>query len=145
MSNKGIICFSRSWRNPVLWSHYADKHEGICLGFEIPEDDVSAVTYQEGLLQKSSGQSEEVFLRDEKTQRKLLTTKFKHWGYEDEIRMFLGWNKKNLCNKFHCNKFHFEDFSDKKFSLKEIILGPKCKLSKQDEREILRWKKIISE
>ena len=24
----GMLCFSRSWRNPVQWSHYAAKHTG---------------------------------------------------------------------------------------------------------------------
>jgi hypothetical protein len=33
----GVLCFSRNWKNPVLWSHYADKHKGICLGFEIKD------------------------------------------------------------------------------------------------------------
>jgi hypothetical protein len=31
--NKGILCFSRDWKNPVLWSHYAESHQGLCLGF----------------------------------------------------------------------------------------------------------------
>src|ERR1700681_4254027 len=34
----GVLCFSRSWSNPVLWSHYADKHKGVCLGFDVKED-----------------------------------------------------------------------------------------------------------
>ena len=29
--SKGLICFSRNWRNPVLWGHYAEKHTGIAL------------------------------------------------------------------------------------------------------------------
>jgi hypothetical protein len=29
---RGLLCFSRSWRNPVQWSHYAAKHTGLCLG-----------------------------------------------------------------------------------------------------------------
>ncbi len=33
----GVLCFSRSWANPVFWSHYADKHKGIALGFEVPD------------------------------------------------------------------------------------------------------------
>jgi len=37
-SQEGLICFSRSWKNPLLWSHYAEKHAGIGLGFEIPEN-----------------------------------------------------------------------------------------------------------
>ncbi len=31
----GVLCFSKHWRNPVLWSHYADKHKGICFCFDI--------------------------------------------------------------------------------------------------------------
>src|SRR5687768_16056458 len=27
----GMLCFSRSWKNPVQWSHYADRHRGVCL------------------------------------------------------------------------------------------------------------------
>jgi hypothetical protein len=30
----GVICFCKEWENPLLWCHYADKHYGICLGFE---------------------------------------------------------------------------------------------------------------
>ena len=42
----GLLCFSRTWRNPVQWSHYADRHRGLCLGFELPESDYARdVTY----------------------------------------------------------------------------------------------------
>jgi len=33
----GVMCFSSTWKNPVMWSHYADQHRGICLGFEVPD------------------------------------------------------------------------------------------------------------
>src|SRR5262245_2779152 len=29
----GLLCFSKNWGNPVLWSHYASKHRGMCLTF----------------------------------------------------------------------------------------------------------------
>ena len=41
----GLLCFSRKWSNPVLWSHYADKHRGLCLGFDIPDLRAKEVTY----------------------------------------------------------------------------------------------------
>src|SRR2546429_474927 len=31
----GVLCFSRDWQNAMLWSHYGDKHKGICLGLDI--------------------------------------------------------------------------------------------------------------
>jgi hypothetical protein len=30
----GLCCFSRSIDNYLLWSHYADSHKGVCLGFD---------------------------------------------------------------------------------------------------------------
>ena len=41
----GILCFCRTKRNPVLWSHYADKHKGMCLGFDVRDDSLNAVKY----------------------------------------------------------------------------------------------------
>lgn len=32
----GLICFSSSCREPVLWSHYGDCHRGIAIEFELP-------------------------------------------------------------------------------------------------------------
>src|SRR5574337_2128898 len=31
----GISCFSKSFNKTLMWSHYADKHAGVCLGFTI--------------------------------------------------------------------------------------------------------------
>src|SRR5437762_4637776 len=47
---KGLLCFSRDWESPVIWSHYADKHRGICLGFELSDKLVEEVKYVEDRL-----------------------------------------------------------------------------------------------
>lgn len=39
----GLLCFSRHWRNPVQWSHYAERHQGLCLGFDIPDGAAATV------------------------------------------------------------------------------------------------------
>jgi hypothetical protein len=41
----GMICFSSAWSTPLLWGHYADKHSGIVLGFDIPENLLAKVKY----------------------------------------------------------------------------------------------------
>ena len=41
----GILCFSQTWEEQLLWAHYADKHKGIALGFEVPEDELKEVIY----------------------------------------------------------------------------------------------------
>ena len=43
--NKGMICFSGTWHNPLLWGHYADKHKGIALGFDISDEILLKVRY----------------------------------------------------------------------------------------------------
>ncbi|MFH7489526.1 DUF2971 domain-containing protein, partial [Pseudomonas syringae group genomosp. 7] len=41
----GLFCFSSAYSNPVEWAHYADKHKGICLGFDFEEADLIKVNY----------------------------------------------------------------------------------------------------
>ena len=46
MSNDyGLLCFSKTWSNPVQWAHYADKHKGLCLGFDISDELLTEVEY----------------------------------------------------------------------------------------------------
>lgn len=47
--HKGLLCFSDNWRSPVMWAHYADKHRGVCLGFDIAKNDPDEV--RQGRLQ----------------------------------------------------------------------------------------------
>lgn len=37
----GLICMSNNWTHPLMWGHYADRHKGICLGFDVSEADGS--------------------------------------------------------------------------------------------------------
>ncbi len=34
--NTGILCLSKKQDDPLMWSHYADGHSGVCLGLDIP-------------------------------------------------------------------------------------------------------------
>lgn len=34
--NGGVMCFSTQKGRPLMWSHYADKHRGICIGYSVP-------------------------------------------------------------------------------------------------------------
>lgn len=117
-SMMGALCFSRSSDNPVLWSHYADRHGGICLGFDIRDDWAHEVEYQGRRLQEI----EKEFLEDESEilGRKLLTTKFEHWSYENEVRMIL-----KLEDAVYEDGFYFFPFCDG-LRLREVIAGVRC-------------------
>lgn len=32
-----ITCFAKSGNNQLMWSHYADQHQGVCLCYEFPD------------------------------------------------------------------------------------------------------------
>ncbi|MBW3503334.1 DUF2971 domain-containing protein [Pseudomonas sp. NKUCC02_KPG] len=80
----GFICCSRSYSSPVQWAHYANKHKGICLGFDVDEDLCLPVNYVSERMDVNSpsnliASEQEIFMT-------MISTKFDHWRYEDEVR-----------------------------------------------------------
>ncbi len=37
MTDNGVISFSETQRNLLMWAHYADDHKGLCIGYESDE------------------------------------------------------------------------------------------------------------
>ena len=87
----GLLCFSARWKSPVLWSHYADGHKGICLGFDIDETNVKTVTYNAEKLKLNDNQDLRTLPVD--VQERLFITKFEHWQYEEELRVVVSLSK----------------------------------------------------
>lgn len=79
----GILCFSKEWSNPLLWGHYADKHKGMALGFDVPDDSLHPVKYCRNRLPAPN--DHQLFSEDVNN---LLLTKFSAWRYESEYRYF---------------------------------------------------------
>ncbi len=82
----GVISYSKERRNKLLWSHYADHHKGMCLGFEMNEDDkklVNNVKYVKDLPEFDFGKNP--FDR-KKGISKIILTKSIEWKYEKEYR-----------------------------------------------------------
>ncbi|MEA2163750.1 MAG: hypothetical protein QOK37_1877 [Thermoanaerobaculia bacterium] len=84
----GLLCFSRRWDNPVLWSHYAEKHTGLCLGFEIAEEVIAPVMYAKRRFKLQPDPLKATGAPDEESVKKLMFTKYSHWRYESELRTF---------------------------------------------------------
>jgi hypothetical protein len=125
-NNRGILCFSDRWNNPVMWSHYADKHRGLCLEFEVPNENLAKVTYRLSRLKEELSQLwAEDSLIAEKAMLACLTTKFSHWKYEREWRAFVDLDTPDE------NGNYFADFAGN-LKLTSVIVGPRSKVSRDE-------------
>lgn len=114
----GLLCFSKSWRHPMLWAHYADKHRGICLGFDVNENKLEHVSYVNSRFQKPVNPNNKAFVG------KLLYTKFAHWSYEDEYRFYISLTDQE-------NGLYFVPFSDE-LMLKQVIVGSESAVTRAE-------------
>jgi Protein of unknown function (DUF2971) len=132
---RGLLCFSADWKNPVIWAHYSDKHRGLCLGFEIPEmqddpkSDAGFVKYVPQLLPFPLNFEQMSESEHDNFARAALFTKFEHWAYEKEIRI---WGP--LAHEE--NGLNFVAFGQD-MRLNEVIIGQRSSVSKQQVIEAL--------
>lgn len=124
--NRGILCFSRNWENPVQWSHYASKHTGLCLGFDIPSEHLGAVNYSAKRFAVEAQRLLNPRDLDPKTVQALLFTKYSHWRYENEVRSFV-----TLEDADSETGLYFADFSDR-LKLAEVIIGAQSELTESE-------------
>lgn len=113
----GILCFTKNWESPVMWSHYADKHRGFCLGFEVPDGIAKNVDYVSSRLEWPEDAGEEFMGR-------VVCTKFKHWSYEEEYRIYVNLDD---CE----DGLYFYNFSEQ-LVLKQVIVGAASTATRAD-------------
>ncbi|AUZ56598.1 DUF2971 domain-containing protein [Stenotrophomonas acidaminiphila] len=121
----GLICFSRNWHSPVQWAHYADRHKGVCLGFEVDDSHLHQVNYvQSRPAWPATPQPWPTSVKQQIIDQ-LLYTKFSHWSYEDEYRLFISKTSPDPDGNFYAN------FSDD-LKLQKILVGACSTLTRSD-------------
>lgn len=128
---RGMICFSRDWHNPVQWSHYAERHRGICLGFDIPDIHAVPVRYTGKRLVAEAEALVATRQLDEQMMLRFLSTKYAHWRYESEVRCFVS-----IEDRDEETGFYFAEFS-KDLRLVEAIVGAQSAISRTTLLEAL--------
>jgi hypothetical protein len=129
LAEYGVLSFSTSWKSPVLWSHYGDKHRGLSLGFEVPDTLLQAVKYLKkrvplgDLLQPGGGSSGQP--------GPLFHTKFEHWQYEDEVRRIV-----RLDQAIRQDGHYFWRFG-RDLELKEVVAGARCSVERTQLQDSL--------
>jgi len=128
---KGIICFSQEWGSPVLWSHYADKHKGMALGFDIPDEYASVINYSPERVPVAYVNNDPSQGIEPEYVAAITSTKYKHWEYENEVRMHI-----RLDEGTEEGGLYFMPFSSE-LELKEVVLGHNCPITIERVRTLL--------
>lgn len=109
----GVACFSEDPRNILMWSHYANFHQGVAFQFDVSLDP-KVFLHAVRLNYSDDYPLIEWTNLDHNVLKPGLLTKFKKWEYEKELRII----KPNFAN-------NYQDFHSG--SLTGIILGCKFK------------------
>lgn len=117
----GVICMGKHWTSPLMWSHYADHHKGVCLGFDVPEGKALQMNYEPERLRHLIKMGEPAGGLTEEVIGQLLGTKFVQWAYEEEWRLSLKLKEADPINGEYYLKFGPE------LTLREVILGSRCR------------------
>lgn len=127
----GIASFSCDNTNILMWSHYAENHQGVCLGFktenlekmvfDAPINDlpVFEVKYQSVLPLTFNGLTD-----DPQRLTEFMSVKYKGWKYEKEYRVIA------LMDHIKSRKVRF-----KKNLLSEVIFGSRVV---EDEKRVIK-------
>jgi hypothetical protein len=91
---RGVCCFSTSYKDPLLWSHYGDQHRGLCIGYGLdrrPHPEMHRVIYGSNRSIRTSVLigalvHEETTAKYE-LDRDVLLRKSREWRYEKEYRL----------------------------------------------------------
>lgn len=124
LSRIGVFSLAGQYDEPIMWSHYADEHRGVCVGFDqnklerLIRDDVGynkdrrLITLQQVSYEQTPPYDaliERIVDRNYRSGRPVhrpeslfvdllvsaMTTKSEHWKYEQERRILLHLNKAN--------------------------------------------------
>ena len=96
-NNIGIRCFSSTYNNILMWSHYADEHKGFCIEFDASLltarslGEIIKVRYVNKMPTYLGINSIDI--------KRFLCYKYKDWAYEKEYRL--------ICLKKETPQFEF--------------------------------------
>lgn len=129
--HSGVICFSEVWTNHLMWAHYGDKHRGMCLGFDVPDNypGLTKIQYIAERIECPADLRSTAKPLSQETLNNLLSRKHIAWEYEKEHRLLLPL-------KDAVDGIFYQEF-DLMMQLREVILGAKCTLTPHEVIEAI--------
>lgn len=88
ISKYRICCFTKSYRNFLLWSYYANGHKGVCFEYEVDQNALNTEkTFISPVNYSSSLHNFIPFLTAESQALQIIMTKLAFWKHENEMRL----------------------------------------------------------
>ncbi|TKV72512.1 DUF2971 domain-containing protein [Rhizobium sp. AU243] len=121
----GIVCFTTDWTHPMMWSHYADRHRGVCLGFDvINARPIIPIEYTPNLLTEKDFKVQKIDEINTLDYMRTWFVKFDSWSYEAEKRMVF-----QLAQEEEENGLYFHRF-EPALRLAEVVVGPESDITR---------------
>jgi hypothetical protein len=122
LQDGGVLCFCKAYDNFLLWSHYAAKHTGVCIEFDmqvVMQELKNRVLLNKVNYFKKVPTCKIMVVNHAKdindaSFKKLLFSKHNRWKYEEEYRIFFP----EIVTEYKCRKFQF-----KNSIIKRLFLG----------------------
>lgn len=119
----GVLCLSKSWKNPLMWGHYSLGFQGFCVGYSLPAGSKALprveVVYsderfplKEADVLKNTISTEDV--------HSIIARKALDWKYEEEVRYIVDLNHPKLVAKENRKQFYLKHGPH---TVQEILVG----------------------
>lgn len=124
----GIISLTTNNDNPLMWTHYANEHKGVVIGFEIDENELSDFFYTpttcrfEKVKYSQLRQFEGIINEDNLDEIKLhyALLKSNEWKYESEYRFILSYKDADILYLDKNNSLFKETLETLELNINEI-------------------------
>jgi hypothetical protein len=138
-----IVCFAGNHTDLLMWSHYTQQHQGICIGFSVsdgairdpeggkPDGGIHRVNYPDDDAIPALG-GDDNNARTNSLVR-ALTTKSRHWAYENEYRLLSHPAHPDIM-KYSTEGVPFDGLPPE--SLTHVYLG--ARISQGDQNTVIR-------
>lgn len=123
----GIVCFTTNWEHPMMWSHYADRHRGMCLGFDTATArPVIPIEYTPNLLAAKHFQRYQIDDMSPVDYMRTWFVKYEAWNYEAEHRMVFNLREEHQIGELYFHKF------EPALRLAEVVVGAESDVTRSD-------------
>ena len=122
----GVLCLSKSWKNPLMWGHYSSGFQGFCVGYLLPYESRGLSRVDVSYSDARYPLKESMVLKNTIPRSALngiIARKALHWKYEEEVRYIVELSHPRLNSNKDRTQFYLRH---EPAIVKEIIWGMRC-------------------